>query len=210
MPICHRTVCYAFTALFLSILPMQAMASCAPQLPRTAAAIVPPNAPDQRLMNAAILAFVNHERCRAGLAAAKAHSGLSRVAQNHAQWMAAHGVLSHTSTLSGQSSVQARIMASGYKARRGSENIGVVPHLPHEIQSPVKASSCKRILRKARRLPPQSYAHLAQTIVAMWMKSKRHRRNVLDPNTKAMGSAVSFNPTQAPCGQYYLAQSFAG
>lgn len=178
-------------------------------LPQRAMTMVPTHNPDQALINRAILSEVNFQRCRAGLPRVSMHAGLARVAKTHATWMARTGSLSHRSGVSGQQTVQHRVLASGYQARLGSENIGALPRLPHQLAS-TDPGGCRRILNKARRKPPQTYAQVAITIVGMWMNSSAHRRNVLNRNIKSVGSAISYSPGRAPCGQFYLSQNFAG
>lgn len=189
-----------------------AAVNCEPiEMPKAAFSLVQPANPDQGLINKAILAQVNYERCKAGLGKVKFNSRLASVAQRHATWMANNGVLSHRSNVSGMQTPQARIMAAGLNVRRGAENIGALPHFPSEVGGYVRnARACKKIVRRARHMPDQTYAQLAQTIVDMWMKSRAHRENLLNPHMDAVGHAISYTSVQQPCGQFYLAQNFAG
>jgi len=198
-----------------SLLPSQVSAkNCARAgLPASAAKVVPTANPDQTLFNRAILSEVNYVRCQAGLFPLQLAEGLITVANNHANWMARRSSLTHRSTIRGQSSVQERVLASGLNARRGSENIGNVPRYQFGGSRGIYVKNmarCDFTTRSGRKITPHSYASLANEIVGMWMNSAGHRRNVLDQKVSAVGSAVGFDTNGSHCGQFFLAQNFAG
>ncbi|MEE9426966.1 MAG: CAP domain-containing protein [Paracoccaceae bacterium] len=204
-----------FIIAVLSNLPSQSAAqSCArSSLPTSAASIVPTNNPDQTLFNRAVLSEVNFERCRAGLSPLRSSNGLITVAGNHAKWMAKRGALSHQSTVRGQSTVQQRVLASGLNARRGSENIGNLPRFQFGGSRRIQVNSmsrCEFSTVTGRKIAPHSYASLANQIVDMWMRSKDHRKNVLDRNVNSVGAALGFDTKGSYCGQFFLSQNFAG
>ncbi|MEE9387394.1 MAG: CAP domain-containing protein [Paracoccaceae bacterium] len=182
-------------------------------VPANAASVVPTRNPDQTLFNHTVLAEVNFERCRAGLAPLKLAGGLITVAGNHASWMAKRGALSHKSTVRGQSSVQERVLASGLNARRGSENIGNLPRYQFSGNRRINVNSmsqCDFTTTSGRQIAPHSYETLATQIVGMWMNSSNHRRNVLDRNVSSVGTALRFDKKGSHCGQFFLSQNFAG
>lgn len=168
---------------------------------------------DQSLFNKAVLVQVNYERCKAGLMPLTLAGGLMQVANTHANWMAQRQTLSHRSTVRGQETVQDRVLSSGVRARRGSENIGNTPRFQFSGSRRIlvkNMKSCEFTTPGGRQIPPHSYATLASQIVDMWMGSAGHRRNVLDSNAKSIGSAVRFDSKASHCGQYFLSQNFAG
>lgn len=85
-----------------------------------------------------VLALVNSERTRAGLAALKSNDSLTAAAQGHAQDMAVNGYFSHTS-LDGRT-LGDRIRQAGYSYRAAGENIAWGQRTPSEVVSGWMAS----------------------------------------------------------------------
>ena len=162
--------------------------------------------------DAAIRAEVNYHRCRAGLAPLKQADGLRRVASRHALWMAKSRSLSHKSSTPGQSTTLARIKSSGLKIRAGSENIGYLGRFQfgNGAFRITDASGCGFAAANGAAIPPHSYASLARSIVQLWMDSPAHRRNILDRKVTRVGSGVGYDPRAPHCGNFYVAQDFAG
>lgn len=175
-------------------------------------AIRPESRIDQALADAAIRAELNYQRCRAGLPALTEASGLRKVAGQHAKWMARARTLSHKSGTPGQATTLARIKASGVKFRAGSENIGQIARFQIDGRSfrIAASASCRFLGGSGGAIPPHSYSSLARTIVAYWMASSAHRRNILDRRVTRVGSGVGFDPSGPYCGNYYVSQNFAG
>lgn len=176
------------------------------------AAIRPETRIDQALVDASIRSELNYQRCRAGLPPLSEANGLRKVAGQHAKWMASARTLSHRSGTPGQGTTLARIKASGVKFRAGSENIGQIARFQIDGKHFRIASStaCGFLGGNGRAIPPHSYASLAQTIVAYWMASADHRRNILDRRVSRVGSGVGFDARAPYCGNYYVSQNFAG
>ncbi|MCB2124597.1 MAG: CAP domain-containing protein [Rhodobacteraceae bacterium] len=167
---------------------------------------------DQAVVDAAILAELNYHRCKAGLPALSDAQGLRKVAGRHAKWMASARVLSHQSQTPGQATTLARIRASGVRFRAGSENIGQIARFQIDGKSfrIADAASCGFLGGDGQVIPPHSYSTLARTIVAYWMASADHRRNILDRKVTRVGSGIGFDGKAPYCGNYYVSQSFAG
>ena len=167
---------------------------------------------DQGLVDAAIRAEINYQRCRAGLPALAEANGLRKVAGKHAKWMARARSLSHHSKTPGQATATARLKASGLRFRAGSENIGQIARFQIDGRSfrIADAKTCGFLGGNGQAIPPHSYASLARTIVALWMESSAHRRNILDRKVSRVGSGVGFDGKAPYCGNYYVSQSFAG
>jgi uncharacterized protein YkwD len=167
---------------------------------------------DQRTFDAAIRAEVNFQRCRAGLKPLKGAASLARVAQTHAKWMAGAGTVSHTSTVSGQSTVKSRIISTGIRLRAGSENIGMVHRYRIDGSSfrIGKSGACDFADAAGRAIPPHTYGSLARTMVGYWMGSSGHRRNILDPKVSMVATGAGFAANAPYCGQFFVSQDFAG
>ncbi len=204
---------FAATALVISLATAQAQSCSRAGLPASAAQVVPTNNLNQSLFNQAVLSEVNFARCKAGLSPVQLAAGLMDVADKHANWMARKGTLSHRSTVRGQTSVQERVLASGLNVRRGSENIGNLPRYQFGGSRKIfvkNSARCEFTTTSGRQISPHSYATLASEIVGMWMDSSGHRKNVLDRNATAIGSALGYDASASFCGQYFLSQNFAG
>lgn len=167
---------------------------------------------DQGLVDAAIRAEINYQRCRAGLPPVAEAGGLRKVAGQHAKWMARARSLSHNSKTPGQTTATARLKASGLRFRAGSENIGQIARFQIDGRSfrIADAGTCGFLGSNGQAIPPHSYASLARTIVGLWMESSAHRRNILDRKVSRVGSGVGFDGKAPYCGNYYVSQSFAG
>ncbi len=167
---------------------------------------------DQGLADAAIRAEINYQRCRAGLPPVAEAGGLRKVAGQHAKWMARSRSLSHRSKTPGQATPVARLRASGLRFHAGSENIGQIARFQIDGRSfrIANAGTCGFLGGNGQPIPPHSYASLARTIVALWMESSAHRRNILDRKVSRLGSGVGFDAKAPYCGNYYVSQSFAG
>jgi uncharacterized protein YkwD len=167
---------------------------------------------DQALVDATIRVELNYQRCKAGLPALAEAGGLRKVAGKHATWMARSHTLSHRSGTPGQATTLARIKASGVKFRAGSENIGQIARFQIDGKHfrIADAGSCGFMGGNGQAIPPHSYASLARTIVAYWMASSGHRRNILDRKVSRVGSGVGFDGRAPYCGNYYVSQNFAG
>ena len=199
----------ASTIVFSSV--AQACARAA--LPAAASQQIPTKGVNQDLFNQAILDEVNYYRCKAGLAPVEPRVGLIKVAGIHANWMAKKKSLTHRSTIRGQSSVQERVLSTGIPASMGSENIGYLPRYQFDVTRKIYVRNKKRCeftTTAGKRITPHTYATLATEIVKLWMKSPGHRKNLLDQRAAMVGAAVGYDPRGAQCGQFYMAQNFAG
>jgi len=206
-----KLMCFAATMIVVSLSSAQACSRGG--LPAAALQVVPTENADQALFNRAVLSEVNYVRCKAGLAPLKTANGLVTVAGNHANWMAAKQSLTHRSTVRGQASVRERVLASGLSVRRGAENIGNLPRYQFAASRRIRIknkSRCEFTTVAGKRITPHSYASLASEIVGLWMGSAGHRRNVLDRNVRTVGAAVGYDARGTRCGQFYMAQDFAG
>lgn len=199
-------------ALWLSAGAGPALA-CAVSAPRGASAQVPAASLDSALLDAALRAEVNRARCAAGLRTLAPAPGLQPVAAAHAGWMARAGMLSHSPALGGGlGSLGARLAAGGHPNRAGAENIAMVHRFPIEGQ-PITVRNARACLfadRQGRTIGAHSYQSLAAQLVAQWMASTGHRRNLLNPRLTAVAHAAAIAPDAASCGRVYAVQVFIG
>jgi len=173
---------------------------------------IPAGRIDQSLLDTAILAEVNYERCRHGLPKLAAEPRLRRTAERHSQWMASAKLVSHNSTVAGRRSLRDRLKGSGIKFRAGAENIGMLHYfqLDGQVFLVRNAAACEFASQGGTPLPRHSYQSLARSAVRYWMASPGHRKNILNRNVTMMGSAASVDHTASYCGTVYLTQNFAG
>lgn len=168
---------------------------------------------DQALADALILAEINYNRCMAGLKPLQSDKRVQKVALTHARWMAQVQMVSHRSSVPGQTTLRARISTSGVQqVRVGSENVGMVHRFRIDGKSfrVADSSQCSFAGADGNRIGAHTYGSLAHKIVTLWMKSSGHRVNILDRKVGITGAAVAYNPNGGFCGQYFVAQNFVG
>lgn len=173
---------------------------------------VPERGIDQALLDEAVRAAVNTERCQRGLRPlAPAGGKLVESALAHSDWMARKGQLSHRGGARNRATLPQRVNWAGQVARRASENIAMTPRFRTGSQPfyVVDRGSCVFADAGARTIPPHSYASLARHTVKLWMESSGHRKNILDRKAERMSTAAAFS-TSDICGRFWLTQIFVG
>ena len=128
----------------------------------------------------------NAERRRAGLQPLARSEALDAVAQGHSADMAKRNYFSHTSPgLLKRETLADRLKADGVTYRRAAENIALYPL--------VLSRTFQRGPGVSREVSRQgtTYGELAASVVDGWMKSRGHRKNLLDPNQEHMGIGVA-------------------
>ena len=201
----------ALAAMVLGLVLGGAAGACPRALPAGAGKAVPAQGIDQRLLNAAVLAEVNFHRCRHGRPALAPARQLTEAARGHSRWMAATGQLSHRSTLPGRQSARQRLTTPGVRFRAFAENIAMVHRMQVDgVRVQILDRARCHFAVAGRRVPPHSYASLARSVVALWMASSGHRRNILNRRVAMAGTAAAFDPGGRYCGRYWLTQDFLG
>ncbi|MDF1872314.1 CAP domain-containing protein [Vannielia sp.] len=210
----HKALPLAAAAIAILIVLSPAAASACTRAPVAGAqATLQPGQINQTLLDASIASEVNFQRCRLGLRPLGKAPALQRTASEHASWMARKAKLSHKSTRPGRATVKARILSSGLKVRRGSENIAKVALYKVEEAGGyriVNASACQFASRSGAPIPRHTYGSLSRYVVGLWMKSPHHRVNIVDRKVSIAGTAAAIDPRGRNCGSIYLAQNFAG
>ncbi len=192
----------------------QAASAAACTLPRIAGAeqtLPDPAALDQHRLDLAILARVNYARCQAGLAALAPAPPLAAVAIAQSRWMAAQRQLTHYGGPPGLESLRARLAATGLPFTAGAENIataGLYRLDNREVR--LGPGACRFFDLSGRPIGRQSYDSLAEEVVAAWLASPGHRRNILDARLRAAGAGAGFDRSGPFCGTFYLTQDFLG
>ncbi|MEL6642841.1 MAG: CAP domain-containing protein [Pseudomonadota bacterium] len=175
-------------------------------------AAIDPGRIDQARLSQAILGEVNFVRCQAGRRAVTAAPGtLIQSATAHSVWMAQAGTLSHQGRGASGRGLADRVRSAGLRVRTAGENIAQLPRYTFGSQRfrVIDRGACVFQTRAGRQIPPHSYQSLARQVVALWMASPGHRRNVLDPDVSAMGAGAAFSQSNT-CGDYWVTQIFVG
>lgn len=209
------------TRLWTAIAVALALAGCAPTagpsriddatLPARFHKPVAPDALDAGLFDAAVLAYVNGERAQAGLAPFRRDASLFRAAQDHATNMAALRTHSHRLPVEGGARLVQRMDRQGVRYRVAGENIGM-EKLYRLVGRPISiaADGCRFTFADTKEpVPLHTYATLAQSAVARWMASPKHRASILRQDFARMGSGLGIDPGGIGCGDVYLVQNFA-
>jgi uncharacterized protein YkwD len=206
-----RVLSAAFAA---AMLVSGAASACSLDMPAAASSRAVNDGPlDAALLDSAVRAEVNYARCRSGLRALQnGGDALTRAAEAHSRWMVSARTLSHRSNVSGRSTLSERIRAAGYQIRTGSENIGYVSRYqidgaPFRI---VDSGSCRFASNAGQPLPTHSYATVARQIVAEWMRSAGHRRNILDSRVTRVATGAVVDRNGPYCGRVWFTQKFVG
>ncbi|TMV76719.1 CAP domain-containing protein [Thioclava sp. BHET1] len=166
---------------------------------------------NQPLLDRAVRAWVNAERCRAGLAPLASAAHLRKVAEIHSRWMAATGRFSQAGGPPGQGALMARARSTGIEFQVAAENIALY-HL-YPLEGPafrLGSGHCDFLTRAGQKIARRSYGQLARDAMAGWMASPGHRANILNPELRLIGTAAAIGPGDGYCGQVYLTQEFAG
>jgi uncharacterized protein YkwD len=200
-----------FVAACLSFSPLAHAASCGAGLSGQFSQQVNAARPSQDLFNAAMLHYLNLERCRHGLSPLADNGRLQSAAEKHSRNMAADHHFSHQSNRAGQQTLSMRLKAAGLRPRMAGENIAM-DKLYAIIGRPISvkmSGACQFTYATGEPVPAHSYKSLAQQVVARLMQSSGHRANILNPRFTSVGSGISVDRGGAACGDVYVTQDFA-
>lgn len=127
---------------------------------------VDPSSYDAGLLEAAIFYETNRQRVKHGLPVFQFDYALYVCTHNHSVDMVNHNFFSHTSVVEGKNSMTDRLSQVGYTNCWAAENIAYC-----DVKS--------------------SYATTAQKLLEMWMNSKGHRENILNPKYTHLGCGIA-------------------
>ncbi len=103
------------------------------------------------------------------------------------------------------------IMCSPIKARQAAENIAM-DKVYRLLGRPIAMGyqGCNFTYGDTKTpVPIHTYASLAKQVVDRWYKSPGHKKNLLNPKFRRLGSGVGIDPNGPACGDFYLTQNFA-
>ncbi len=200
----------AIAAVLLLCVTSAAAACTRTEVSGANARIEPSQGINAALVDAAILSEMNYQRCRIGASPLTRNAGLRATAAKYSSWMAKTMTVSHRSSAPGQSTLRARMSTSGVSFSVGAENLAMVHRFRVEGVSVRKTGGCNFVRSNGKAVGAHSYATLARYVVDLWMASPSHRRNVVARDVSMVGSAASFNGNAPYCGQFYIAQNYAG
>lgn len=203
-------LCFATFAAFGALSPAVA-STCGSGLPGGANNRINPDRPNQETFNAAIVHYMNAERCRRGLTPFALDVGLLRAAATHSRNMAADENFSHRSRHAGQQTMAQRLKAVGVRASTAGENIAM-DKLFALLNRPISTKStgrCEFFYVGGEPVPMHSYKSLAKQVVARFMSSSKHRNNILNPRFVRGATGMGIDQGGAACGDIYITQDFA-
>jgi uncharacterized protein YkwD len=166
---------------------------------------------DPTLFDAAVAHYANAARRAHGRPALERDGRLLRAASGHARNMAALRTQSHRLPVEGAGRLAQRMDRNGVRYRTAAENIGMEKVL-RLLGRPIaaRASGCAfAYADDGAAVPVHTYASLAESAVARWMASPKHRASLLSPAFRRIGSAAAIDPAGPACGDVYLVQNFA-
>lgn len=146
-------------------------------------------APDPAALAARIHQEVNAARAQQGLPPLSWQAALADIARGHSRDMAAQDYFAHTSPAG--KSMRDRYTQAGYECaqRVGSEiHLGAENIAMHTLYRQVVIGS-----NGQRDYEWLDDAALARKVVAGWMESAGHRRNILSPTWQHEGIGLAFN-----------------
>lgn len=199
--------------LFL-ILATTSAAACTVKPVRGWDAQIDPAKINAKLISQSITAYTNQARCASGRSALKYDKNLTKASDIHSAWMAKASTMTHTQNVGKHRDLVKRLKASRSKFKvTAAENIGRMSRMTFQGSNRFKiidASACKFAISNNAPIPPRSYENLAQEIVALWMTSPTHKKNILKSKVKRHGAMIGFDPKGKHCGDFYITQVFAG
>lgn len=166
---------------------------------------------DQNLFNAAVLYYVNEERCSRGLAKLQPDTQLMRATIQHSTHMAANAYVSHQSRQIGYRDLQDRLAKAHVVYRLAGENVAKSYVFAFDKQ-PVfgdEGSCSYKFAHNGDRVRRHTYGTLAKDLVGLWMASPTHRSNILHRGYRRAGATFGMNAAAGFCGTIYAVQNFA-
>lgn len=166
---------------------------------------------DPRLFDEAVTIYANAARRAHGRSALKRDAKLLNAALAHARNMARLQTHSHRLPVAGEGRLAQRMDRNGVRYRTAGENIGMEKVL-RLLGRPIslRGRGCAfTYADTGGPVPVHTYASLAQSAVARWMASPKHRASLLSPTFRRIGTSLAVDPEGPACGDVYLVQDFA-
>lgn len=166
---------------------------------------------DQRLFDEAVLIYSNAVRKANGRPPFKSDPALSKAAADHARNMARLRTHSHELPVRGQKHLKQRMQRVSVDFRLAAENIAM-DKVYRLLGRPIAVgyNGCNFTYGDTKTpVPIHTYASLAKQVVNRWYQSPGHKKNLLNPKFRRLGSGVGVDPNGPACGDFYLTQNFA-
>lgn len=165
---------------------------------------------DQTLFNAAVLHYVNIERCNRGLTPLKSDNKLIRATRQHSSNMASNAYVSHQSQQSGYRNLKDRLTKANVRYQVAGENVAKSFVFAFDRRNIGSSGNCQfRFSSTGGVVPRHTYDSLAKDLVSLWMESPTHRRNILYRDYRRAGATIGIDTDSSYCGTVYVAQNFA-
>jgi len=168
---------------------------------------------DQWLFDAAVRREVNVERCDRGLAPLAEDVALARAAAYHSGDLVVEDCFDHNSPVEGRATPADRLTQTGVRFTRLAENIATLSLYDLEGRHFIvrDAANCDfTFTQGGPKILPHSYASAAKSLVASWMDSSGHRKNILNADMTRIGTGAAVKPNPDICGELIVTQDFAG
>lgn len=164
--------------------------------------VIDPDNIDYKLLNAAIFYVSNEQRKKNVRAAFEYSPELEAAAAAHSYDMSTQHFFSHTSRVKGKAQVKDRLNLQGIENTSMGENIAksflLVLESNESYRPPQSDLEPFRYAQSGDVIPYRTYLDFAKDVVASWMQSPGHRKNLLNKAFTRLG-----------CGTYIdLQQSF--
>lgn len=165
---------------------------------------------DRTLFSAAVAHHVNIERCANDLPPIAAIPVLNAAADSHSRDMARLDFFDHVSPVAGRETLVDRLRVTGVTLSRIAENLGqtfMVDYQTGREYRIVDAAQCAFSYGSdAELMARRTYDSTAQALVAGWMDSPAHRRNLLDPTFTRHGAGYAVTQPDTLCGRIVATQ----
>lgn len=174
---------------------------------------IEPRGVDQWLISEAILHAVNLQRCDHGRAPLADDPALDRAAAAHSGDMATRGYFAHESPAPGRRTPDQRLARAGARFTRVAENIAQTSLYAFRGGKFYIRDRARCLFSLTPNGPPvlrRTYAGAAKQVVANWMNSPEHRRNILDPRLTRHGAGAAVRRDPRTCGDLLVTEDFAG
>ncbi len=190
-------------------------ASCDVDVPKAEQIVPNDGTHDATALSEAVRAATNTVRCARGLAPLATDPALVDMAERYSRDMAQRGFFAHQSPVEGRETLRKRADDAGIGNVNLAENLITgffVDYDDGDRFSVVDRDACEfRDADSGRLYDRLTYRTMADDLVARWMDSTGHRRNILSADLTRHGFGMAVDPKDsALCGKTLGTQVFAG
>lgn len=171
---------------------------------------------DYPLLHAAIFYESNRIRVKYNKSRLRHSAALERAAFGHSKDMVEQNFFDHYNPKNfSKYNMKARLALEGIRNTESSENIAYTFGIQYEggrgVYSPAQNGGYFSYSYKGDPIPNHTYLTLAQAVVIQWYNSPGHRRNMLSPNFKYLGTGAYHYQNQSfyNMDMFKMTQNFA-